>query len=239
VTVKNLIGLTQCANKKVRVLQNKLHTAAKKDLGRTFGILYDKVCQWEVLWISWLRVQKNKGSAGVDGRTIQAIKEYGEIKFLKEIQELLLNKKYKPHAIKRVFIIKKSNGKCRPLGIPIIKDRVVQGAVKIVIEPIFEANFLEGSYGFRPRRSCQDALYAIRKWVTYGYSTIIDADIASYFDNIDHEILLGLVQRRIRDKRVLNLLKSWLRCKVSTQARMLDSSKGTPQGGVSAQRSAQ
>lgn len=230
-TVKNLSDLAQRAHRKVCVLQNKLHKAAKEDLNRTFGILYDKICIWEVLWISWIRVQKNKGAPGVDGRTILAIKEYGEVKFLKEIQEELQNKKYKPKPIKRVYI-KKNNGKLRPLGIPIVKDRVIQGAVKLVIEPIFEANFLEGSYGFRPKRSCQDALYAIRKWVTYGYTKIIDADIASYFDNIDHKILMNLFQRRIRDKWILRLIKAWLRSSVFEQDRLLLSDKGTPQGGV-------
>ena len=221
----------QHALEKVRVLQNKLHQAAKKDQNRTIGILYDKVCSLEVLWVSWIRVQKNKGAPGVDGRTILAIKEYGAIKFLQEIREELVSKKYAPKPIKRVYI-KKSNGKLRPLGIPTVKDRIVQGAVKLVIEPIFEANFLEGSYGFRPKRSCQDAIKAVRKWVTYGYDTVIDADIASYFDTIDHDILMSLVKRRISDKWIIRLIKGWLRHAIFKQDKIALSEKGTAQGSV-------
>jgi RNA-directed DNA polymerase len=221
----------QSALEKVRVLQNKLHQAAKKDQNRTFGILYDKVCLLEVLWMSWIRVQKNKGAPGVDGRTILAIKEYGVIRFLQEIREELVSKRYTPKPIKRVYI-KKSNGKLRPLGIPTVKDRVVQGAVKLLIEPIFEANFLEGSYGFRPKRSCQDAIKAVRKWVTYGYNTVIDADIASYFDTIDRDILVSLVKRRIRDKWIIRLVKGWIRHAIFEQDKITLSEKGTAQGSV-------
>ncbi|AXI24416.1 group II intron reverse transcriptase/maturase [Cardinium endosymbiont of Sogatella furcifera] len=221
----------QSALEKVRVLQNKLHQAAKKDQKRTFGILYDKVCQLEVLWVSWLRVQKNKGAPGLDGRTILAIKEYGVIKFLQEIQQELLSKQYKPSSVKRVYI-RKSNGKLRPLGIPIVKDRVIQGAVKLIIEPIFEANFLEGSYGFRPKRNCQDAIKAVRKWVTYGYRTVIDADISSYFDTINHELLLKLINRRIRDRWIIRIIKGWLIHSVFQQDKTSLSDKGTPQGSV-------
>lgn len=181
--------LAQRTQKEVQVLQNTLHRAAKKEPGRRFGILYDKVCRWEVLWTSWIRVQRNKGAPGVDGRTILTIKKDGETKFIREIQKELTEKRYKPQPIRRVFI-EKANGKLRPLGIPTVRDRIVQGAVKLVLEPIFEANFMDESYGFRPNRSCQQALRSIRKWVTYGYSTVIDADIASYFDTIDHERLI-------------------------------------------------
>jgi RNA-directed DNA polymerase len=181
VTAKGVSLLAQRTQRKVQVLQQKLHHAAKKDLRRTFGILYDKVCWWEVLWTSWIRVQQNKGAPGVDGRTILAIKAEGEVQFLRDIQRELVEKKYKPHPIRRVFI-KKANGKLRPLGIPTVRDRVVQGALKLILEPIFETNFMAESYGFRPGRSCQDALKAVRKWVTVGYSTVVDADLESYFD---------------------------------------------------------
>lgn len=231
VTAKGQSARAQRTRRKVQVLQNKLYRAAKKDLRRTFGILYDKVCLWEVLWTSWIRVQKNKGAPGVDGRTILAIKKAGEVQFIREIQQELLGKKYRPQPIKRVFICKQ-NGKLRPLGVPVVKDRVVQGAVKLILEPIFEANFMEESYGFRPKRSCQQALRSIRKWVTYGYSTVIDADIASYFDTIDQELLLKLIERRIRDKWVLRLIRRWLRCSIFGQDRTFFSEKGTPQGGV-------
>lgn len=221
----------QRTREKVRVLQDSLHQAAKKNPGRTFGILYDKVCRWEVLWTSWIRVQRNRGAPGVDGRTILAIKQDGEVQFLREIQAELLAKRYRPQPIRRVYI-EKSNGKLRPLGIPVVKDRVVQGAVKLVLEPIFEANFMAESYGFRPKRSAQDALRSIRKWVTYGYSRVIDADIAAYFDTVDHDLLLQLVQRRVRDKWVLRLIRRWLRCRIFEQDKTFLSEKGTPQGGV-------
>jgi group II intron reverse transcriptase/maturase len=231
VTAAGLSPRAQRTREKVRVLQNSLHDSAKKDRGRTFGILYDKVCRWEVLWTSWIRVQRNKGAPGVDGRTILAIKQEGEVEFIREIQEELLAKKYRPQPIRRVFI-EKSSGKLRPLGIPVVKDRVIQGAVKLILEPIFEASFMEESYGFRPRRSAKDALRSVRKWVTYGYSRVIDADISAYFDTVDHDLLLELVQRRVRDKWILRLIKSWLKCRIFEQDRNFLSEKGTPQGGV-------
>jgi group II intron reverse transcriptase/maturase len=231
VTAKGRNSQAQRTREKVRVLQNSLHQAAKKDLGRTFGILYDKISIWEVLWTSWIKVQRNKGAPGIDGRTILAIKEEGEVKFLREIQDELRQKKYRPQPIRRVFI-EKSNGKLRPLGIPVVKDRVIQGAVKLILEPIFETNFMEESYGFRPKRSTKDALRSVRKWVTYGYSQVIDADISAYFDNVDHDLLLKLVQKRVRDKWILRLIRGWLKCRIFEQDRTVLSEKGTPQGGV-------
>lgn len=231
VTAKGESSFAQRTQRKVQVLQNKLHQAAKKDLSRKFGILYDKITIWEVLWTSWIRVQRNKGAPGIDGRTIKAIKDEGEVKFLREIQNELLEKKYRPQPIKRVFI-NKANGKLRPLGIPIVKDRVVQGAVKLILEPIFEANFGEESYGFRPKRSCKDALCSIRKWVTFGYSTVIDADISSYFDTIDHNLLLNFIQRRVRDPWILRLIRRWLKCSIFEQDKTMRAEQGTPQGGV-------
>jgi RNA-directed DNA polymerase len=228
---RRLSPLAQRTNKKLRVLQETLHRAAKKDLKRTFGVLYDKVYRWEVLWVAWYQVRRNRGAPGVDGRTIRAIQEDGEVKFLKEIQTELREKRYRPRPIRRVFI-PKSNGKLRPLGIPVVKDRVIQAAVKLVLEPIFEANFLENSYGFRPGRGCKDAIKAIRKWVTYGYTHVIDADIASYFDRIDHDLLLSIVQRRIRDKWILRLIRRWLKAGILEEGRTRRPVRGTPQGGV-------
>jgi RNA-directed DNA polymerase len=231
VTAKVHSALAQRTHEKVRVLQSKLHRAAKEDLSRTFGILYDKVVQWEVLWTAWIRVQRNRGAPGVDGRTILAIKEEGEVQFIREIQRELMERCYRPQPIRRLYI-PKPNGKLRPLGIPVVKDRVVQGAVKLVLEPIFEANFKDESYGFRPRRSCQDALRSVRKWVTYGYSSVIDADISAYFDTIDHDLLMELVRKRVRDKWMLRLIRGWLECGIFEQDKVSLAEKGTPQGGV-------
>jgi hypothetical protein len=168
--------LAQRAIKKVRVLQETLYRAAKENPRRTFGVLYDKVCRWEVLWEAWHRVRRNRGAPGVDGRSIEAIKAQGEVAFIRDIQAALLAKQHRPRAVRRVFIPKR-RGRFRALGIPVVQDRVIQGAVRLVIEPIFEANFCEGSYGFRPGRGCRDAIAAIRKWVTYGYSHVIDAEV--------------------------------------------------------------
>jgi len=231
VTAGRLSPLAQRTNKKVRVLQETLHAAAKKDLKRTFGVLYDKVCLEEVLWVAWYRVRRNRGAPGVDGRTIRAIQAEGEVEFLREIKAELCAKRYRPRPIRRVFI-PKANGKLRPLGIPVVKDRVIQGAVKIVLEPIFEANFRENSYGFRSGRGCREAIKAIRKWVTYGYSHVIDADIASYFERIDHDLLMQLIQRRIRDKWILRLLRRWLKAGILEEGRIHKPVSGTPQGGV-------
>jgi RNA-directed DNA polymerase len=231
VTAKGSSPLAQRTHRKVQVLQQKLHQAAEKDLRRTFGILYDKVYWWEVLWISWIRVQQNHGAPGVDGRTIRAIKAEGEVQFLKDLQRELVEETYKPQPLRRVFL-KKANGKLRPSGIPTVRDRVVQGAVKLILEPIFETNFMPESYGFRPGRSCQAALKAVRQWVTCGYSTVIGADPEAYFDTIGPSVLLSLVQRRVREKWVLRLIRGWLQCAIFEHDKTVLAGRGTGRGAV-------
>jgi group II intron reverse transcriptase/maturase len=193
--------------------------------------LYDKICWKEVLQVAWDQVRRNRGTAGIDGQTIEAIEAKGVEQFLKDLQEELQSQRYRPHPVRRVYI-PKPDGRQRPLGIPRIRDRVVQAACKLVIEPLFEASFRDGSYGFRPKRSPQQAIYAIRKWITYGYDKVIDLDLKSYFDTIDHGLLMKLVQRRISDRRVLRLIQRWLRAGVMHEGLVEDTLVGTPQGGV-------
>ena len=218
---------------KVRVLQRKLYRAAKAQPQRTFGVLYDKVCSREVLWVAWEQVRRNRGAPGIDGETVEAIEAKGVEQFLCELQMELLEQRYRPQPVRRVFI-PKPDGRQRPLGIPGVKDRVAQAAVRIVIEPLFEASFRPGSYGFRPKRGARQAIYDIRKWVTYGYDKVIDLDLKSYFDTIDHDLLMKLVQRRVRDTRVLRLIRRWLRAGVMLEGTVTDTVIGAPQGGVMA-----
>jgi len=173
---------------KVRELQRKLYVSAKVNDKRRFHALYDKVYRIDILLKAWKQVKANKGSAGIDSVYIDDIVEYGEMKFIREIQHELIEDKYRPRAVKRVYIPKK-DGKKRPLGIPIIKDRVVQMATKIVIEPIFEANFKEHYYGFRPKRRAHQALEVIRNSCNKFGNWVLDADIVGYFDNINHDKL--------------------------------------------------
>ena len=216
---------------KVRVLQRKLYRAAKAQPHRTFGVLFDKICSLEVLWVAWEQVRRNRGAAGVDGETIEAIETKGTQSFLLQLKEELQRQNYRPQPVRRVFI-PKSDGRRRPLGIPGVKDRVAQAAVKIVIEPLFEASFREGSYGFRPKRSAKQAIYDIRKWITYGYDKVIDLDLKSYFDTIDHGLLMKLVERRVRDPRVLRLIRCWLKAGVMHEGILEETLIGSPQGAV-------
>ena len=195
---------------KVRELQRKLWVCAKTSKTRRFHALYDRIHRSDVLWEAWKRVRGNGGAAGVDTETIRSIEQYGAEKFVAEIQAVLVAGEYRPSPVRRQYI-PKADGKQRPLGIPTVRDRVVQMAAKMVIEPIFEADFEQSSYGFRPKRSATQALEAIRVAGNQGNNFVVDADIKGYFDSIDQEKLMVLVGERISDRRVLKLIRQWLK----------------------------
>lgn len=216
---------------KVQELQRKLYLCAKTNRKRKFHALYDKVYRKDILFQAWKKVKTNNGACGVDDLTIEGVKEYGEERFIAEIQEDLISNTYHPHPVKRVYIPKKDGGK-RPLGIPTVKDRVVQMATKIVIEPIFEADFKEVSYGFRPKRNQHMALKEIREHCNRSGYWVLDADIKAYFDNINHEKLMKLIEMKINDRRILKLIRKWLQSGSMIDGAITETNIGAPQGGV-------
>ena len=220
---------------KVRALQIKLFHAAKQSLDRKFGSLYDKIYREDVLLEAWKRVKANRGAPGIDRQDFEYIEDkIGLEKFLTKIHEDLKVKQYRPEPVLRCWIEKPGKAEKRPLGIPIIRDRVVQMAAKLVLEPIFEPNFLKCSYGFRPKRSAHDAVATIARTITFKRQTVvIDADIKGYFDNIRHNVLLNLLRKRISDPRVIKLIKGWLKAGVREEGKYIEAGgSGTPQGGV-------
>jgi len=223
----------------IRTLQRKLYRKAKQEPDFRFYLLYDKIYREDVLKHAYALAKANQGAPGVDGQTFEAIESEGLEKWMEGIRKELLDKTYKPQPVLRVTIPKPGGGE-RPLGIPTIRDRTVQTAVKLVLEPILEADLEPEAYGYRPKRSAHDAIQKVHKLICEGYTDVVDADLSKYFDTIPHTELLKSVARRIVDRDVLHLIKMWLKVPVEERdengkRRMTggrSSQRGTPQGGI-------
>jgi RNA-directed DNA polymerase len=215
---------------KVRELQVKLYLAAKRSPDRRFHALWDRILRRDVLQRAWQQVRENRGSAGVDRITIAQIEASGVDAFLDELEVELREQRYRPRPARRVHIPKPGRSERRPLGIPSVRDRVCQTAAKLILEPIFEADFRGCSFGFRPKRSAHQALDEIKREVMRGRRWVIDADIRGFFDALDPKILDSLLEERISDRRVLKLLRSWLRAGVLEGETLLRPEVGSPQG---------
>ena len=222
---------TNNSKEKVRQLQNKLYLTAKKCSSRRFHALYDKVFRDDVLYEAWKRVKANKGSSGIDGITIEDIEAKGVNCYLTGIQSELKSGTYRPLPVRRVMI-PKSDGSQRPLGIPCVKDRIVQMATKITIEPVLEADFKGCSYGFRPKRSAKQALEVVRRACNNKGYYVVDADIEKFFDNVNQDKLMTLIELRISDRRILKLIRQWLKSGVLYGNILEISELGTSQGSV-------
>ena len=216
----------------VRALQHALYRTAKADPGRRFHSLRDKVYRRDVLWRAWVNVRRNNGAAGIDKTSLAMVEEYGVSRLLDEVAGDLRDGGYRPSAARRVFIPKPGTAEQRPLSIPTVRDRVVQAAVKIVLEPIFEADMLSCSFGFRPKRAAHDALQVLIDESWRGRRWVVETDIANCFEAIPHETLMQAVEERVCDQAVLKLLRAMLRAGVMEGSQVRKPVTGTPQGGV-------
>jgi len=216
----------------VRALQHALYRAAKADPGRRFHALYDKISRSDVLRRAWAEVRRNNGAPGIDKITLAGVEEYGVDRLLGELASELRERRYRPLPARRVLIPKPGTTEQRPLSIPPVRDRIVQAAVKIVLEPVFEADFLPCSFGFRPKRSAHDALQVLIDECWRGRRWVVETDIASCFSAIPHEKLIEAVEERICDQPVLKLLRAMLRAGVMEDGQVRRTVAGTPQGGV-------
>jgi len=224
---------------KIRSLQRKLYCKAKAEPTFRFYLLYDKICREDILAHAYRLARVNAGAPGVDGTTFAQIEEQGLEAWLAGLRAELVSKTYRPDPVRRVMI-PKANGGERPLGIPTNRDRVIQTAAKIVIEPIYEADFEDNAYGYRPARGAVDAVKEVHRHLCRGYADVVDADLSKYFDTIPHSELMKSVGRRVVDRNVLRLIKMWLRAPIEERdadgTRRMSGGKGntrgTPQGGV-------
>ena len=226
---------------KIRTLQRKLYCKAKAEPAFRFYVLYDKICRDDILRHAYLLARGNAGAPGVDGVTFAAIETSGPEAWLAGVREELVSKTYRPNPVRRVMIPKPNGGGERPLGIPTIRDRVVQTAAKLVLEPIFEPDFEDNAYGYRPARGAMDAVKEVHRLICRGYTDVVDADLSRYFDTIPHSDLMKSVARRIVDRHVLRLIKLWLKAPIEERdegngTRRINGGKsntrGTPQGVV-------
>src|SRR6266436_9325567 len=225
---------------KIRSLQRKLYRKAKAEPAFRFYVLYDKICREDILRHAYGLARANAGAPGVDGVSFAQIEERGLEAWLASLREELVSKKYRPDPVRRVMIPKPNGGGERALGIPTVRDRVIQTAAKLVLEPIFEADFEDNAYGYRPVRGAVDAVKEVHRHICRGYTDVVDADLSRYFDSMPHSDLLKSVARRIVDRRVLRLIKLWLKAPIEERdeegRRRMSGGKrstcGTPQGGV-------
>jgi RNA-directed DNA polymerase len=224
--------LATVGNDRIRALQHALYRAAKADPSRRFHALFDKVHRGDVLDRAWEQVRRNRGAAGIDQTTLADVERYGVARLLGELAQDLKERRYRPLPARRVFIPKPGSSQQRPLSIPTVRDRIVQAALKIVLEPIFEADMLDCSFGFRPRRSAHDALQVLIDESWQGRRWVVETDVANCFEAIPHSGLLQAVEERVSDRAVLALLRVLLRAGVMQDGSPQRSEAGTPQGGV-------